>query len=209
MEPVRRPRFYDLRTVDGVSYEQIARLHGADVLATTVLQTCIRYAEDQRCRFCSIEASLAAGSTIAVKRPDQLAEVAAAAVRLDGVRQMVMTTGTPRARPGRAAPGPVRAGSETGRARTADPGAVRAAGRPARRWPNCGTQAPTRSASTSSPSTTGCAAGGCPARPRCRCRRTGRPGRRRSGCSAATRCRPICWSASARIRTNWSRVRRN
>lgn len=94
IEPVRRPRFYDLHTADGVAYEKIARLHGSDVLATTVVQTCIRYGEDQRCRFCAIEASLAAGSTVAVKRPDQLAEVAEAAVRLDGVRQMVMTTGT-------------------------------------------------------------------------------------------------------------------
>ncbi|MBH0776944.1 MSMEG_0568 family radical SAM protein [Nocardia bovistercoris] len=94
IEPVRRPRFYDLRTADGIAYEKIAKLHGADVLATTVVQTCIRYGEDQRCRFCSIEASLRAGSTIAVKRPDQLAEVAAAAVELDGVGQMVMTTGT-------------------------------------------------------------------------------------------------------------------
>ncbi|MBB5916072.1 radical SAM protein (TIGR04043 family) [Nocardia transvalensis] len=94
VEPVRRPRFYDLRTADGIAYEQIAKLHGADVLATTVVQTCIRYGEDQRCRFCAIEASLAAGSTVAVKRPEQLADVAAAAVRLDGVRQMVMTTGT-------------------------------------------------------------------------------------------------------------------
>jgi radical SAM protein (TIGR04043 family) len=94
IEPVRRPRFYDLRTADGVAYEKIAKLHGSNVLATTVVQTCIRYGEDQRCRFCSIEASLAAASTIAVKRPDQLAEVAEAAVRLDGVRQMVLTTGT-------------------------------------------------------------------------------------------------------------------
>lgn len=94
IEPVRRPRFYDLHTAEGVSYEQIAKLHGADVLATTVVQTCIRYGEDQRCRFCAIEASLAAGSTVAVKRPEQLAEVAEAAVRLDGVRQLVMTTGT-------------------------------------------------------------------------------------------------------------------
>jgi radical SAM protein (TIGR04043 family) len=92
--PVRRPRFYDLATADGVPYEKLARLHGRDVLATTVVQTCIRYAEDQRCRFCAIEASLAAGSTTAVKSPAQLAEVAEAAVRLDGVRQMVLTTGT-------------------------------------------------------------------------------------------------------------------
>jgi radical SAM protein (TIGR04043 family) len=91
---VRRPRFYDLSTADGVPYEQIARLHGRDVLATTVVQTCIRYAEEQRCRFCTIEESLRAGATVAAKTPAQLAEVAEAAVRLDGVRQMVMTTGT-------------------------------------------------------------------------------------------------------------------
>ena len=43
VEPVARPRFYDLTTADGVPYQQLARLHGADVLATTVVQTCIRY----------------------------------------------------------------------------------------------------------------------------------------------------------------------
>lgn len=91
---VRRPRFYDLTTVDGVRYEQIALLHGADVLASTVVQTCIRYGEAERCRFCAIEESLRAGSTVAAKTPAQLAEVAEAAVRLDGVRQMVLTTGT-------------------------------------------------------------------------------------------------------------------
>ncbi|GAA3551202.1 MSMEG_0568 family radical SAM protein [Microlunatus spumicola] len=94
VEPVRRPRFYDLTTGDGVAYEQLARLHGRDVLATTVVQTCIRYDAAERCRFCAIEESLTAGATTAVKRPHQLAEVAEAAVRLDGVRQMVMTTGT-------------------------------------------------------------------------------------------------------------------
>ncbi|MDX2933451.1 MSMEG_0568 family radical SAM protein [Streptomyces ipomoeae] len=91
---VQRPKFYDLTTADGVSYEQIARLHGADVLATTVVQTCIRYAESDRCRFCTIEESLRSGATVAAKTPAQLAEVAEAAVRLDGVKQMVMTTGT-------------------------------------------------------------------------------------------------------------------
>jgi radical SAM protein (TIGR04043 family) len=94
VQPVARPRFYDLTTADGVPYRKIALLHGRDVLATTVVQTCIRYGEDQRCRFCTIEESLRAGSTVAAKTPAQLAEVAEAAVRLDGVRQMVMTTGT-------------------------------------------------------------------------------------------------------------------
>ncbi|WP_238439086.1 MSMEG_0568 family radical SAM protein [Frankia nepalensis] len=94
VEPVRRPRFYDLATADGIPYEKIARLHGRDVLATTVLQTCVRYQEPDRCRFCAIEESLRSGATTRLKTPEQLAEVAEAAVRLDGVRQMVMTTGS-------------------------------------------------------------------------------------------------------------------
>jgi radical SAM protein (TIGR04043 family) len=95
LEPVARPRFYRLRTADGIRYEQIARLHGPHVLAATVVQTCVRYGDEAtRCRFCTIEESLRAGSTTHVKRPDQIAEVTAAAVRLDRVRQLVMTTGT-------------------------------------------------------------------------------------------------------------------
>jgi radical SAM protein (TIGR04043 family) len=92
----KAPRFYGLQTFDGVPYSQIATLHGADVLATTVLQTCIRYESRRKaCKFCAIGQSLAAGRTIAHKTPEQLAEVARAAVLLDGVKHMVMTTGTP------------------------------------------------------------------------------------------------------------------
>ena len=94
VQPVARPRFYDLTTADGTSYDKIAKLHGRDVLATTVVQTCVRYGEAERCRFCAIEASLAAGTTVAVKTPAVLAEVARAARDLDGISQMVMTTGT-------------------------------------------------------------------------------------------------------------------
>lgn len=91
-----RPRFYDLSTKGGVPYSKIAVLHGRDVLATTVLQTCIRFqSRTKTCQFCSIGQSLAAGRTIAHKTPEQLAEVARAAVELDGVKHMVMTTGTP------------------------------------------------------------------------------------------------------------------
>lgn len=91
-----QPRFYALQTFDGIPYSQIAVLHGRDVLATTVLQTCIRYqSRKNSCQFCAIGQSLAAGRTIAHKSPEQLAEVARMAVLLDGVRHMVMTTGTP------------------------------------------------------------------------------------------------------------------
>lgn len=91
-----QPKFYGLQTADGVPYSKIATLHGRDVLATTVLQTCIRYqSRTKTCQFCAIGQSLAAGRTIAHKSPAQLAEVAKAAVELDGVKHMVMTTGTP------------------------------------------------------------------------------------------------------------------
>ncbi len=93
-----QPRFYALQTFDGIPYSKIAVLHSKDVLATTVLQTCIRYQSRRNtCQFCAIGQSLAAGRTIAHKSPEQLAEVARAAVLLDGVKHMVMTTGTPNA----------------------------------------------------------------------------------------------------------------
>ncbi|WP_413197300.1 MSMEG_0568 family radical SAM protein [Pararobbsia alpina] len=92
----KSPRFARLQTLDGVPYSHIATLHSTDVLATTVLQTCIRYESRKKtCKFCAIGQSLAAGRTIARKTPEQLAEVARAAVLLDGVRHMVLTTGTP------------------------------------------------------------------------------------------------------------------
>jgi radical SAM protein (TIGR04043 family) len=93
----RQPRFYALSTAEGVPYWKIATLHASDVLATTVLQTCTRYGQrETACQFCAIGQSLAAKSTIAQKTPAQLAEVASAAVRLDGVKHVVLTTGTPR-----------------------------------------------------------------------------------------------------------------
>ncbi|MEM9761527.1 MAG: MSMEG_0568 family radical SAM protein [Pseudomonadota bacterium] len=91
-----QPAFHYLETSDGTPMSQIAVLHGKDVLATTILQTCIRYESRKKtCKFCAIGQSLAAGRTVAHKTPKQLAEVAEAAVRLDGVTHMVMTTGTP------------------------------------------------------------------------------------------------------------------
>ncbi|MFT0858641.1 MSMEG_0568 family radical SAM protein [Ancylobacter sp. G4_0304] len=92
----QQPKFYRLTTADGIPYSKIAVLHGRDVLATTVLQSCVRYqSRTKTCQFCAIGQSLAAGRTIERKTPAQLAEVAKAAVELDGVKHMVMTTGTP------------------------------------------------------------------------------------------------------------------
>jgi len=91
-----QPKFYSMSTAEGVPYWKIAALHSKDVLATTVLQTCIRYGNKKtKCQFCAIGESLKAGRTIARKEPEQLAEVAYAAMKHDGIKQVVMTTGTP------------------------------------------------------------------------------------------------------------------
>jgi radical SAM protein (TIGR04043 family) len=92
-DPLERPRFYDLATAEGVPYWKIALLH-LDSLASTVLQTCTYWGTSDQCAFCGIELSLQADRTIAVKRPDQLAEVAVAAKELDQVVDVTLTTGS-------------------------------------------------------------------------------------------------------------------
>jgi radical SAM protein (TIGR04043 family) len=92
----RQARFYALQTFDGIPYWKIAQLHSNDVLATTVLQNCIRYADRATsCQFCAIGQSLAENRTIGHKTPEQLGEVARAAMLLDSVKHVVLTTGTP------------------------------------------------------------------------------------------------------------------
>jgi radical SAM protein (TIGR04043 family) len=89
----KRPRFYDLTTADGVPYWKIALLH-LDSLASTVLQTCTYWGNSDQCAFCGIGLSLAAGRTVAKKRPEDLAEVAVAARDLDGAVDATLTTGS-------------------------------------------------------------------------------------------------------------------
>ncbi len=85
------PLFYGLRTEDGTSMRKLALRHSASCLGSTVLQRCSR---SPRCSFCAIDLSLSSGATTAVKRPSQLAEVAAAAAS-EGFEHAVLTTGTP------------------------------------------------------------------------------------------------------------------
>ena len=95
--PVRlhpRPRIYDLATADGVPYWKIALMH-LDSLASTVFQRCVYWGTDEQCHFCAIGTSLQNGRTVPVKTPEMLAEVAEAAARLDGARDVTLTTGTP------------------------------------------------------------------------------------------------------------------
>lgn len=91
--PAARPRFYDMETADGTPYWKLALLH-LDSLASTVLQTCAYWGNDDQCKFCGIGVSLASGNTVKVKRPAQLAEVAVAARDLDGAVDITLTTGS-------------------------------------------------------------------------------------------------------------------
>ncbi len=94
---VPEPRFYQGETAAGIPYRKIALLHGADCLASTVLQSCMFWATKSACRFCGIGLSLREGRTLAAKRPSDLAEVARAAAR-EGVRHVTLTAGTTRDR---------------------------------------------------------------------------------------------------------------
>jgi radical SAM protein (TIGR04043 family) len=89
----RRPRYYDLTTEDGIPYWKIGLLH-LDSFASTVVQTCTYWGNDDQCKFCGIGVSLAAGRTIVKKTPEQLAEVALAAKELDGAVDATLTTGS-------------------------------------------------------------------------------------------------------------------
>jgi radical SAM protein (TIGR04043 family) len=91
--PAPRPRYYDLTTADGIPYWKIALLH-LDSMASTVLQTCAYWGNDDQCAFCGIGVTLASGRTIAKKTPEMLAEVAVAARDLDGAVDATLTTGS-------------------------------------------------------------------------------------------------------------------
>jgi len=89
----QRPRFYDLTTSDGIPYWKIGLLH-LDSFASTVVQTCAYWGNEDQCRFCGIGVSLDSGRTIVKKTPEQLAEVACAAKELDGAVDATLTTGS-------------------------------------------------------------------------------------------------------------------
>lgn len=87
------PRFYQKKTKEGISYCQIALVHGIDCLASTVFQHCFNW-QTSRCGFCGIELSLSSGNTIPLKLPHHLSEVAEAALQLDRISHITLTTGT-------------------------------------------------------------------------------------------------------------------
>jgi len=87
------PRFYGMRTSEGIPYRKIALLHGKDCLASTVLQHCDYWGTPAGCTFCGIGLSLSQGQTLLVKKPDDLAQVAQVAGE-EGVTHVTLTAGS-------------------------------------------------------------------------------------------------------------------
>jgi radical SAM protein (TIGR04043 family) len=90
------PKFYQFSSRDGIPLQKIALLHGLDCLGSTVVQNCFLWGSNQSCKFCGIGLSLKKGLTTALKKPEQLAEVAEVAHRYDGITHITLTTGSTR-----------------------------------------------------------------------------------------------------------------
>ena len=95
LKAVPKPRFYDMKTADGIPYNQIALLHGDRTLATTVYQSCRYWSDGTQCKFCTIPLSYRSGDTVLEKNPEHIAEVVSAAEKEGVVNDVLLTTGTP------------------------------------------------------------------------------------------------------------------
>ncbi|MHA2176994.1 MAG: radical SAM protein [Candidatus Thorarchaeota archaeon] len=93
-ELIPRPKFYDLKTSDGIEYDKIALLHGSRTLATTVFQSCKYWSSGTECKFCTIPHSYTSGNTVLQKTPEQIVEVVLAAEREGVIDNVLLTTGT-------------------------------------------------------------------------------------------------------------------
>ncbi|MBN2228813.1 MAG: radical SAM protein [Candidatus Thorarchaeota archaeon] len=95
LQAIPRPRFYDLKTPDGIPYYQIALLHGDRTLATTVYQSCRYWSHGTQCKFCTIPLSYRSGDTVLEKNPRNIADVVLAAEQEGVIDNVLLTTGTP------------------------------------------------------------------------------------------------------------------
>jgi len=91
---IDHPKFYDLKTTDGILMKKIALVHGINCLASTIYQKCKYWACGESCKFCGIELSLHDGSTILEKNSTQMNEVIIAAKKENKCKHMTLTSGT-------------------------------------------------------------------------------------------------------------------
>ncbi len=80
--------------LNGTTNKQIALVHGDNCLASTVVQKCRYWEENNACAFCGIEFSLQDGSTIEKKTPEQLIHAINSASEQNLCSHMTLTMGT-------------------------------------------------------------------------------------------------------------------
>jgi len=88
------PELYLHSTDSGISYEKLARIHGRDCLASTLYQDCRYRTAGRQCQFCGIGLSLADGSTVLQKEPQDLSEVARYAAFTEQASHVTLTSGS-------------------------------------------------------------------------------------------------------------------
>ncbi len=86
-------KFYEHTTSMGMPMGKIGLLHCATTFATTLLQTCDFWQDERRCKFCGIELTLKDRSTVGFKDPKSLVETILRAKELDGITNVVFTSG--------------------------------------------------------------------------------------------------------------------
>ena len=87
------PRFQEHKTSAGIPMQRIGLLHCPTTFATTLLQTCDFWEDERRCKFCGIELTLKDRSTVGFKNARSLVETLTLAKELDGITNVVFTSG--------------------------------------------------------------------------------------------------------------------
>ncbi len=96
VELMEDAKFYEQRTSTGTPMKKIGLLHCPMTFATTLLQTCDFWEDDRRCKFCGIELTLKDRSTVGFKNAKSLVETISIAKELDGISNVVFTSGVAR-----------------------------------------------------------------------------------------------------------------
>jgi len=93
VEVMQDAKFYDYKTSNGIPMQKIGLLHCPTTFATTLLQTCDFWTDDRRCKFCGIELTLKDRTTVGFKNAKSLVETILLAKGLDGISNIVFTSG--------------------------------------------------------------------------------------------------------------------
>lgn len=96
VEWIERPRFYDRLTSDGVEMKKVAQIRGECAFMACVSNFCLNWRDGVQCRYCNMNAAHQARGkeVLTAKRPQQVGEVAAAALEEGYPLHLVLSGGT-------------------------------------------------------------------------------------------------------------------